>query len=139
MQYAGGKSIARTDPVNNPGNSDLIRLHMAVARVDSRRKLVAIGIVDVACSGRHQLQAREGGEGGFGGGAAAIITAAGKITAEQQGDILMIAEQYVGMGDQAAQYVLRVAVPSGPQLGAIIAVERDGHAQIGRRPRRRQC
>ena len=97
------------------------------------------GIVDVACGGRHQLQAREGGEGGFGGGAAAIITAAGKITAEQQGDILMIAEQYVGMGDQAAQYVLRVAVPSGPQLGAIIAVERDWHAQIGRRLRRRQC
>ncbi len=136
MQHAGGKGIAGTDPINNPGNGDLVGLHMAVVRVDSRRKLVAIGIVGVACGGRHQLQAREGG---FGGGAAAIITAAGKITAEQQGDILMIAEQYVGMGYQAAQYVLRVAVPSGPQLGAIIAVERDWHAQIGRRPRRRQC
>ena len=138
VQDAGGEGIAGADPVDDPGDDELLGLRRAVAGVDPRREPMGIRIVDMARGRGDQPKPRKGLEGGLGRLAPPRLTLAGKVAAEQQGDVAMIAEQDVGLLDQLGQNRSRVIVPARPELRPVIAVEGDPDAlAFARLPRRR--
>src|SRR5580765_8475935 len=139
VQDAGGEGIAGPDPVDDPGDHDLVGLRRALTAVDPRRNAMGVGIDDVARGRRDHVERGKLREHGVGGLSAPLLPFPDERAAEQQRYIAMIAEQYVCLADEPAQHLFRVAVPFLPELGAIIAVERDQKPlrvrRLGRRDR----
>src|SRR3569623_148086 len=103
VEHPGGEGIARADTVDDPGEGDFAGLDMAGARVDPGGEAVAVGILDMARGGGDRVELGKGGEGGFGGIAAAVLATAGKVAVEQQRDVAEDAAHQIGMADQFRQ------------------------------------
>src|SRR3569623_2507494 len=84
VEHPGGEGIARADTVADAGEGDFAGLDMADARVDPGGVVVVVGILDMASGGGDRVELGKGGEGGFGGIAAAVLDTAGEVAVEQQ-------------------------------------------------------
>ena len=112
------------------------RLAQTWTNIAALRSLSADLVVG-AGGGGDALQSLKSLEGGLGGGAGAFGRVGGlELRPQDQRHILVVHQRQVRPGDDLAQDRRPVARPLGPELGAVVAVEANGHVQA---VRRRDC